>query len=108
MLSICIAVMNGFGIDKKIYDDMVTPHVEMRKNVFMGLGWQIVPLNNREFIMGHDGGDEGVKTIALFNPISKVGLIYLTSTDNGFSIAPKVYSEMMPHGPELVQKLTGQ
>lgn len=104
----CIAVMNGFGLDKKIYADMVRPQVEMRKNVFMGLGWQVVPLGNNEFVLGHDGGDEGVKTIALFNPVSKDGLIFLTNSDNGFSIAPRVFTDMMPNGAEIVQKLTGQ
>lgn len=104
----CIAVINGFGLKKEIYQDMVTPHVEMRKNVFMGLGWQVIPLNNKQYILGHDGGDEGVRTIALFNPISKDGLIYLTNSDNGFAIAPELFSLMMANGPEIVQKLTGK
>ena len=104
----CIAVMNGFGINKKIYEDMVKPHVEMRKNVFMGLGWLVVPLSNNEFVMGHDGSDQGVKTIALFNPVSKDGLIFFTNSDNGFSIAPKVFTDIMPNGTEIVQKLTGK
>jgi CubicO group peptidase (beta-lactamase class C family) len=104
----CIAVIDGFGLNNKIYEDMVTPHVEMRKNVFMGLGWQVVPLNNKEYVLGHSGGDEGVKTIALFNPVSKDGLVFLTNSDNGLSIAPKVFTEMMPNGSEIVQKLSGQ
>lgn len=104
----CIAVMNGFGLDKKIYKDMVTPHVETKKDVYMGLGWLVVPLSNKEYVIGHDGGDEGVKTIALFNPVSKDGLIFLTNSDNGFAIAPKVFSEMMINGSEIVQKLTGK
>src|SRR5215204_630535 len=104
----CIAVMNGFGLDKKIYEDMVTPHVETKKSVFMGLGWLVIPLSNNEYVIGHDGGDEGVKTIALFNPVSKDGLIFLTNSDNGFAIAPKVFSEMMPNGPEIVKKMTGK
>lgn len=102
----CIAVMNGFELEKKIYRDMVTPHTEMRKNVFMGLGWQVVPLNNKEFILGHDGHDQGVRAIALFNPVSKDGFIFLANSDSGFSIAPKVVSEMMPNGPEIVEKLS--
>ncbi len=104
----CIAVMNGLGLDKKIYQDMVTPHVQTKKQVFMGLGWLVVPLDNKEYVIGHDGGDEGVKTIALFNPVSKDGIIYLTNSDNGFAIAPKVFNEMMPNGPEIVKKLTGE
>lgn len=104
----CIAVMNGFGLDKKLYQDMVSPHVETKKHVFMGLGWLVVPLANNEYVIGHDGGDEGVKTIALFNPVSKDGLIYLTNSDNGFAIAPTVFNELMPHGPEIVKKMSGE
>ena len=103
----CIAVMNGFALDKKIYQDMVTPHVKTKKHVFMGLGWLVVPLDNKEYVIGHDGGDEGVKTIALFNPVSKDGLIFLTNSDNGFAIAPQIFNEMMPNGPEIVKKMTG-
>jgi CubicO group peptidase (beta-lactamase class C family) len=104
----CMAVMNGFELNKDIYQDMVTPHVEVRKNVFMGLGWEVVPLNNKQYVLGHSGSDQGVKAIALFNPVSKDGLIFLTNSDNGFSIAEKAFTEMMPNGPEIVQKLTGQ
>ena len=47
----CIAVMNGFGMQKKVYQDMITLHVETKKNVFMGFGWLVVPLDNNEYVI---------------------------------------------------------
>ncbi|RDC57216.1 class A beta-lactamase-related serine hydrolase [Pedobacter chinensis] len=105
----CIAVVKGFGLKKEIYADMVNPQVLMRKNMFMGLGWQVIPgLPGGGYVLGHDGGDEGVNTIALFNPSAKDGIVILTNSDNGFAIAPAIVSQSMLNGKQIVEKIMGQ
>ena len=105
----CVAVMKGFELNESLFREMVRPAVEMRKNMYMGLGWQLMPnLRDGHYVMGHDGGDEGVKTMALFDPVRGEGFVFFSNSDNGFDMAPYVLTSTMTDGKEILKKITGE
>jgi len=86
------AVMNGFGLSRELYADMIKPHTLMRPDRYMGLGWA-VNLNFvvKEPVINHEGADVGIRSLAFWLPDSKEGLIIFTNSDNGY----KIFKEMV-------------
>jgi CubicO group peptidase (beta-lactamase class C family) len=82
-----VAVMNGFGLSKELYADMIHPHSLMRPDKYMGLGWG-VNLNflGKEPLINHEGADVGIRSLAFWFPHSKEGLLIFTNADNGYKI----------------------
>ena len=78
-----VAVMNGAGLSKDVFDEMVGHQVKRAENKYFGLGWEIYDLGNGEYALSHGGSDEGVKTLVFLFPKSKQGLIIFTNSDNG-------------------------
>ena len=79
-------VMDGGGLSKQIFDEMVSHQIKTKENKYFGLGWEIYDLGNGEYALSHGGSDEGVQTLAFLLPKSKQGLIIFTNSDNGTSI----------------------
>lgn len=79
-------VMNGAGLSKDVFDEMVGHQIQTKENKFFGLGWEIYDLGNGEYALSHGGSDEGVKTLVFLLPKSKQGLIIFTNSDNGTSV----------------------
>jgi CubicO group peptidase (beta-lactamase class C family) len=87
-----VAVMNGFGLSKALYADMIQPHALMRPEKYMGLGWAVnLNFHGKESLINHEGADAGIRSLAFWLPDSKEGLIIFTNADNGY----KVFKEMV-------------
>jgi hypothetical protein len=78
--------MDGGGLSKQVFDEMVSHQIKTKENKYFGLGWEIYDLGNGEYALSHGGSDEGVKTLAFLLPKSNQGLIIFTNSDNGTSI----------------------
>ena len=87
------AVMNGFGLPRALFDEMISPLVKIKDYDYMGLGWELEPDfgGTNESAVMHSGGDKGVKTLVFWLPKTKKGLIIFTNSDNG----GKVYDELI-------------
>lgn len=80
-------VINGAGISKRLFNEMVRPQAKVKEHSGMGLGWLVVKgLPNGEYAIVHSGSDFGVKTMAILLPKSKRGIVVFTNGDNGMSI----------------------
>ena len=76
-------VINGAGLSKEIYSEMIDLQVETPNESYFGLGWEIIPDWYGEKILMHSGGDPGVRTLTLLNLQNKKGLIIFSNSDNG-------------------------
>jgi hypothetical protein len=84
--------MNGAGLSKALYQEMISPLSKIKDNKYMGLGWAVYPeLPGGEYGLSHSGEDPGVKTIAIILPKSKRGLLIFTNSDNG----PQLYTDLV-------------
>ncbi len=82
-----VAVMNGFGMSKALYADMIKPHALMRPAKYMGLGWGVNPnFLGKEPLINHEGADVGIRSLAFWLPDSKEGLLIFTNADNGYQL----------------------
>ncbi len=61
----------------------------------MGLGWQVVK-HNDVTILDHTGSDPGVKTVAFYLPEKKIGVVALTSGENGQKVIHEVVRVLYP------------
>jgi hypothetical protein len=75
-----VAVMNGFGLSKELYADMIHPHSLMRPDKYMGLGWGInLNFLGKEPLINHEGADVGIRSLAFgFPTLKKASLFLLT------------------------------
>ena len=97
------SVINGDGLTKAVFDDMVRPHAAMKGQGVMGLGWEIQPnLTGGVYALIHSGSDDGVKTLVILLPKSTQGLIVFTNGDNGFNLYEKVITEELDLGKEIM------
>jgi CubicO group peptidase (beta-lactamase class C family) len=87
-----VAVMNGFGLPKALYAEMIQPLALMRPEKYMGLGWAVNQnFLGKEPVINHEGADVGIRSLAFWFPHSKEGLIIFTNADNGY----KIFKEMV-------------
>jgi CubicO group peptidase (beta-lactamase class C family) len=68
-----------------------------------GLGWEIVNLNG-ETIIRHGGADPGVRTVALFIPAKRKGVVVFTNGQEGRKVIREVVGLLHPN-PLLMQIL---
>ncbi len=101
-----IYVMNGAQISAKLFKDMVKPQSNKLEHSAAGLGWFLVTgLPDEEYAIHHSGSDYGVKTMALFLPKSKRGIVVFTNGDNGMSIYNNVIKETFDIGNKIYEYL---
>lgn len=82
-------ILDGAGLKKDLFEEMVSHQVERKPGTYMGLGWVLYdPVGNSEYAMSHGGHDPGVHTIAIILPKSKRGLVIFTNSDNGIQLYP--------------------
>ncbi len=97
-------VMNGGGLSSALFNDMVTPHSNIQKHSAMGLGWFIINgLPNGEYAIYHMGGNPGVKTLAVFLPKSKRGVVIFTNGENGMYVYNNVVKEAFDIGDSIYE-----
>jgi CubicO group peptidase (beta-lactamase class C family) len=89
------SVMNGAGLSKEVFDEMLRHQIKTKENKYFGLGWEIYELAGGEYALSHGGSDEGVKTLVFLLPKSKQGLIIFTSGDNGTSVYFKLINDYL-------------
>jgi len=77
-------VLKGGLLSKELYDQMITPQVEVNEHSSFGLGWEIVPdfINGHEVIM-HSGSDPGVRSLVVLSPRTGEGIVVFSNSDNG-------------------------
>jgi CubicO group peptidase (beta-lactamase class C family) len=82
-------VMNGAGLSKTLYQEMVSPLSKIKDDKYMGLGWaNYTNLPGGQYGLSHSGQDPGVNTIVFILPETKRGLLIFTNSDNG----PQLYT----------------
>lgn len=90
-----VSVINGDGLSKDVFNEMIRHQVRTKENKYFGLGWEIYDLGKGEYAMSHGGSDEGVKTLVFLLPKAKQGLIMFTNSDNGTNIYLKLIAEYL-------------
>ena len=88
-----VAVLNGDGLTKKVFEEMTASQVASTKGKHFGLGFEIYDLGNNEIALSHGGSDNGVQTIVFIFPKTKQGLLIFTNSDTGGS----VYETLLKH-----------
>jgi len=83
------ALMNNRGLEKNTIKTMLSPQIEVEKNVSwsLGFGREHTP-NGRAF---WQWGDYGIfRNYVVAYPEEKIGVVYLTNSENGLSIGQDV------------------
>ena len=104
------ALLNGAGLPKPLYRDMLTPQAHKADNVDWGLGWGIYENlgPGKVFALQHTGGDDGIKAIAILLPESRDGLLVIANSENGISLWKKIIEESFGEtGADLVARNLG-
>jgi CubicO group peptidase (beta-lactamase class C family) len=101
-----VYVLRGAGLSKQLYEDMTSPQVQKdpgfpKEDNAMGLGWQVIHnLPYGEYVLTHNGSDEGVKTLIMLLPKSKRGIVIMTNGENGKKVISEIlkasFSELQP------------
>lgn len=90
-----VFVMNGGGLSKDIFKEMISRQVETGEHKHFGLGWEVYDLGSGEYALSHGGSDEGVKTLVFLLPKSRQGLIIFTNSDNGINVYEPLITEYL-------------
>jgi len=99
-----VSVINGAGLPDSIYADMIRPQVKTKEDYYRGLGWGLVKgLPDGEYALEHGGSDIGVRTMAIFMPKSKKGIVVMTNADNGMFISDRIIRLALPLGTKLLE-----
>jgi CubicO group peptidase (beta-lactamase class C family) len=103
-----IYVMNGAGLSQKLYNDMITPQVNLNEYLGVGLGWKIVShLPNGEYTLQHGGNSSGVSSMGILLPESKRGVIVFTNGDSGMFVFRNVIKESIDIGVNVLNNMMG-
>jgi CubicO group peptidase (beta-lactamase class C family) len=101
-----IDVMNGAGLSSHLFNDMISPQVEVKKHYYHGLGWGLAKdLPHGEYALEHGGSDIGVRTMAIFMPISKRGIVVMTNGDNGMNVFNNIIKASIDAGKEILDDI---
>ncbi|SFD07656.1 CubicO group peptidase, beta-lactamase class C family [Chitinophaga sp. CF118] len=99
-------VMNGAGLSDSLYADMVKPQVKVKTDYYRGLGWGLIKnLPNGEYALEHGGSDIGVRTMAVFLPKSKQGIVVMTNGDNGMFISDRIIKLALTYGTQVLETM---
>lgn len=98
-----IFVMGGGWLSDTLYSNMVAPQVQVKENYYRGLGWGIVKgLPGSEYALEHGGSDIGVRTMSIFLPASKSGIVVMTNGDNGMFVYDQAIRRALPAGGQIL------
>ena len=97
-----IFVMNGAGLPDTLYSDMVKKQGPGEDARYTGLGWGVVRgLPDGGYALQHGGSDVGVRTMAVFLPGRKAGVVVMTNGDNGMFVYDQIIRAALPLGKEV-------
>jgi CubicO group peptidase (beta-lactamase class C family) len=95
-----IAMLNDVGLKKETIELMLTPQIDVAENVFWGLGFGLE--KTPEGMGFWQWGDYGIfRNYIVAYKKQKIGLVYLTNSFNGLSIAQDVISHAIGGGQDL-------
>ncbi|KAA1244964.1 serine hydrolase [Aquimarina sp. RZ0] len=101
---VCSYILNGASISESLFNDMMTPQVKVKENLFYGLGWEVIPeLSNGESVIMHSGNENGIKTFVVLLPKSKKGMVIFTNADEGFKVYQKIVTSYLDEGEEIFE-----
>lgn len=101
-----IYAMDGLGLPDTLFADMTHEQVKIKANYYRGLGWGLVKgLPNGAYALEHGGSDIGVRTMAVFLPGSKNGIVVMTNADNGMFVINEVIKRALPYGEEILETM---
>lgn len=85
-------IINGGGLSKELYLEMIKNQVRIKDSQYFGLGWWIDENINadNDFAILHGGDDIGVHTIVFILPKTKQGLVIFTNSDTGTEAYPQI------------------
>jgi len=97
-----IFVMNGAGLPDTLYADMIKMQGPGEETRYTGLGWGVVRgLPGGAYALQHGGSDIGVRTMAIFLPKTKAGIVVMTNGDNGMFVYDQIIRAALPMGKEI-------
>lgn len=83
------ALMNNRGLKKSTIEKMLSPQIEVEKNVSWSLGFGLERTPNGEAFW--QWGDYGIfRNYIVAYPDKKIGVVYLTNSQNGLSIGQEI------------------
>jgi len=89
-----------------VYAEMVRPQRRTKPGNASGLGWGLVDgLPDGGYALQHGGSDIGVRTMAVFLPKSKSGVIVMTNADNGAFICDRIIKRALPEGALILETM---
>lgn len=88
-----VSIMNNDLLSKEVFEAMKTKQVEIKKNKYFGLGFEIYDLGNNEIALSHGGSDKGVNTFAIILPKTKQGLVIFTNVDDGYKVYESILNQ---------------
>jgi CubicO group peptidase (beta-lactamase class C family) len=89
-----------------VYADMVRPQRRTKPGNASGLGWGLVDgLPGGAYALQHGGSDIGVRTMAVFLPKSKSGVVVMTNGDNGAFICDRIIKTALPEGALILETM---
>jgi CubicO group peptidase (beta-lactamase class C family) len=95
-----IAMLNDVGLKKETIDEMLTPQIDVAENLSWGLGFGLERTSSGEGFW--QWGDYGIfRNYVVGYRKQKVGLVYLTNSFNGLSIAQDIITHAIGGGPDL-------
>lgn len=95
-----MAMMNDVGLKNKTVKEMLTPQIDVEKDVFWGLGFGLEHTDNGDAFW--QWGDYGIfrnYIVAYKEP--KIGVVYLTNSFNGLSIGQELVEHTIGGGKDL-------
>lgn len=94
-----IHVMNGAGLSRKLFDEMINSQVNVKEHISRGLGWGIVfDLPNEKYALEHGGSNPGFQSMAILLPESKSGIVVFTNGDNGIFVYNNIIAKSIDIG----------
>ncbi len=95
-----VAMMNDVGLKKETIELMLTPQIDVAENVFWGIGFGLERTSGgRGFWQWGDYGTFRNYIVAYKK--QKIGVVYLTNSFNGLSIAQDIVSHAIGGGQDL-------
>jgi CubicO group peptidase (beta-lactamase class C family) len=83
------ALMNNRGLKKSTIETMLSPQIKVEKNVSWGLGFGLERTPNGQAFW--QWGDYGIfRNYIVAYPKQRIGVVYLTNSENGLSIGQEI------------------
>ena len=95
-----IALMNDVGLKKETIKEMLTPQIDVEDKVFWGLGFGLERTENGKAFW--QWGDYGIfRNYIVAYKKQRIGVVYLTNSNNGLSIGQEALNLAIGGGKDL-------